>query len=164
MSAVTSLVETRRLGAPVVRLFRIALGRDPDPIALQDYAFRLGQGASMQDLARDIVRSGEFSRRETCEAASDAASAARLAANAMPAVAPREAAEAAMLAAAQLGVDRPGLIAVLADSPIGRDNIPLLPGLAPGAPPDDRLAYRLWVQEYDSPGETELAAIPRIDG
>lgn len=164
MSAFTSLAETRRLGAPVVRLFRVALGRDPDPTALQDYAFRLGQGASLQDLARDIVRSGEFSRRETCDVASDAAFAAHLAANAMPDGASREAAEAALLAAAHLGVDRAGLIAVLADSPIGRDNIPLLPGLAPGAPPDDRWAYRLWVQEYDSPGETALAAIPRIDG
>lgn len=61
-------------------------------------------------------------------------------------------------------MERAQLVATLADSPFGRDNIPLLPGLAPGTLPDDPVAYRLWVEEYDSPTEAELSAIPPVNG
>ncbi|WP_428487102.1 glycosyltransferase family 2 protein [Rhodopila sp.] len=162
MSSFDSLAETRKLGAPVVRLFRVALGRDPDPTALQDFASRLRQGASLPELARDIIHSAAFRRLHGCDVASDAAFIARIAANALPKGAAREAARIALLAAADLGMDRADLLAALADSPLGRDHIPLLPGLAPGVPPDDAAAYRLWVAEYDNPGEAELARIPPL--
>jgi hypothetical protein len=67
MSSFDSLAEIRRLGAPVVRLFRVALGRDPDPIELQHYASRLRQGAALQDLATDMTRSIEFRRRDATQ-------------------------------------------------------------------------------------------------
>ncbi len=50
---------------------------------------------------------------------------------------------------AETAAERVGLAAGLA---LGRGEIPLLPGLAPGAPPDDDAAYALWVAEYDTPG------------
>ncbi len=164
MSSFATLAETRRLGAPIVRLFRVALGRDPDPIALQHYALRLGGGAALQDLARDIVESEEFRRRHGCDASPGAAFAARMAAAVAPEGAARAAAQAALLAAAEMGMDQAGLIATLSDSPQGRDSIPLLPGLAPGAPPDDPAAYWLWAQEYDNPTASDLARIPPLDG
>src|SRR5690348_7159450 len=119
MSSFGSLAETRRLGAPVVRLFRVALGRDPDPTALQDYASRLRQGASLQELARDITHSEDFHRLHGCDAASNAAFIARIVANALSTKAAREAARAALLAAADLGMGRADLVAALADSPLG---------------------------------------------
>ena len=159
-----SLAETRRLGAPVVRLFRIALGRDPDPTALQHYASRLQQGVGLKELAREITHSEEFCRLHGCDAASNGAFIARIVTNVLSTKAAREAARAALLAAADLGMGQADLVAALADSPLGHNNIPLLPGLAPGAPPDDFVAYRLWIEEYDSFEDAELVRIPPLDG
>jgi len=132
MSSFGSIAETRRLGAPVVRLFRVALGRDPDPAALQDYASHLRRGEALQELAKDITESEEFRRLYGYVANSDDAFIARIVANVLPEGATRDAACKALQAAANLGTERAQLIVVLADSPFGQDNIPLLPGLAPG--------------------------------
>ena len=159
-----SLAETRGLGAPIVRLFRIALGRDPDPSVLQNYAARLKQGVGLQELARDIVNSSEFCGRYKGDATSDADFAERIVADVAPESVRREAARVALLTAADLGMDWADLIALLSESPLARDSIPLLPGLAPGAPPDDQTAYRLWVEEYDDPDDFELTQTAQLDG
>ena len=164
MSSFNSLAETRKLGAPVVRLFRVALGRDPDPIELQRYASRLRQGAALHDLATDMTRSIEFRRLMGCDSNADAAFVARIAANALPEGPTREAARVALQAAAELGMNQGDLVGMLSDSPPGRDNIPLFPGLAPGASPEDTTAYRLWIEEYDSPVEADLYEIPPVAG
>jgi hypothetical protein len=153
VSSFNSLAETRKLGAPVVRLFRVALGRDPDAIELQRYASRLRQGAALHDLATDMTRSIEFRRLMGCDSNADAAFVARIAANALPEGPTREAALVALQAAAELGMNQGDLVGMLSDSPPGRDNIPLFPGLAPGASPEDTTAYRLWIEEYDSPSK-----------
>jgi O-antigen biosynthesis protein len=164
VSSFNSLAETRKLGAPVVRLFRVALGRDPDPIELQRYASRLRQGAALHDLATDMTRSIEFRRLMGCDSNADAAFVARIAANALPEGPTREAARVALQAAAELGMNQGDLVGMLSDSPPGRDNIPLFPGLAPGASPEDTTAYRLWIEEYDSPVEADLDEIPPVAG
>ena len=164
MSSFNSLAETRKLGGPVVRLFRVALGRDPDPMELQRYASRLRQGAALQDLATDMMRSVEFTRLMGCDSNADPVFVARIAANALPEGATREAARVALQTAAELGMNQADLVGMLSDSPHARDNIPLFPGLAPGASPDDTTAYRLWVEEYDSPVEADLHKIPPAAG
>jgi len=145
-------------------LFRVALGRDPDPSALQGYAARLRKGTGLQELARDIVNSQEFCQQYKRNTTSDADFAERIVANVAPESAKREAARVALLTAADLGMDWATLIAILSESPLARDSIPLLPGLAPGAPPDDQTAYRLWIKEYDNPDDSQLAQIPLLDG
>src|SRR5690349_14632563 len=106
MSLFGSIPETRRLGAPVVRLFRVALGRDPDPVALQDYASRLQQGDALQTLAKDIVGSEEFRRLHGSAATPDDAFIARILSNILPEGPAREAARKTLQAAVALKMER----------------------------------------------------------
>lgn len=84
MSPFASISETHRLGAPVVRLFRVALGRDPDPADLQGYASRLRQGDALQEAANDIIESEEFCRLYRSAATSNDAFVARIVSNVLP--------------------------------------------------------------------------------
>src|SRR3954454_23968953 len=115
MSLFSSIAETRRLGAPVVRLFRIALGRDPDPAALQGYASRLRGGDALQELAKDIAESEEFCRLHGRVATLDDAFVSRIVSNVLPEGPTREAARKTLQVAADLGLERAQLVAALAD-------------------------------------------------
>ncbi len=118
MIGFVSLEETLALGAPVVRLFRVTLRRDPDPVELDAYADMLRRGQDLTALAQHLTG-------------------------------------AAQGAAA---------LADLAESDPVVAETPLLPGLAPGAPPDDALAYRLWIALYDTPPAGVVAALPPSAG
>ncbi len=143
--------EIRTLGAPVVRLFQVALGRDPDPADLADFAGRLRQGAGLVELAQHLVSAEEFRRSHGPGEMADEAFSARLCARLFADAPGGAAGERSALIAAALATSRAELIAAIANSAQGRARIPLMPGLAPGAPPDDPIAYRLWVEEYQLP-------------
>ncbi|MBV9750034.1 MAG: glycosyltransferase, partial [Acetobacteraceae bacterium] len=156
--------EIRALGAPVVRLFRAALGRDPDPADLADFVGRLRQGLGTRELAQRLVATEEFRRLHGPGEMADEAFAARLCARVFADAPGGAADERSALLAAALDASRAELVAAVADSAQARARIPLLPGLAPGAPSDDPIAYRLWVEEYDSPSAAALACLPPLAG
>lgn len=139
-----SIDETIALGAPVVRLFRIGLGRDPNPVELDGYATLSRDGGTLQDLAAELARTAEFRQRHGDVATVDAGCAARLAAGiggpALPSV---------TIADGLIGQSHEAALAWLTASPAA-EAISLLPGLAPGAAPDDPTAYRLWIMLYDA--------------
>ncbi len=161
MNLFTTQAEMHRLGAPVVRLFRTAFGYDPDPNGLMQCVARLRDGDSLIDVARALTESPEFQALHGTDAPPDEGFIARIQANALGFDA---IGRAALAAAAGLGASRAELVAVLAESPAGRERIPLLPGLTPGAPPDDPTSYRLWVEAYDTPDPRALSRLAPAPG
>ena len=159
MSPFATLLETRQLGTPVVGLFRTALGRDPDVHELASFATKLRDGATLPELADTLLATPEFQRRYGPLADQELADA--LCRNAFGSG--RGARHAASLAA-ELGVVQGELVAAVASAALTRRRIPILPGLVPGAPPDDPVAYRLWIEEYDQPNPAALAALPPLAG
>ena len=73
--------------------------------------------------------------------------AARIAAQALPAGDP----SIPGLAAAMASLSRADALAAIASSDLVRLRVPVLPGLFPGVPPDDPVAYAVWVELYDTP-------------
>jgi GT2 family glycosyltransferase len=155
MSPFRTPAETRQFGAPVVGLFRTALGRDPGPGELADLVPMVRNAVPLTTLAQSVVASEEFRRRYGTLSWEELTSA--LLRNAFG----REPPESAGAALAETEAELVGTIATLA---LGRGSIPLLPGLAPGAAPDDTTAYQLWLREYDAPDAADLAAVPPIAG
>ena len=151
--------ETRQLGEPVIGLFRTALGRDPDVHELAAFAHKLRDGAALPALADALVATPGFRRRYGQASRLELASA--LCRNAFGSDA---AGRNAAILAAELGATEGQLVAAVASAALAQRRIPLLPGLAPGAPPDDPVAYRLWVDEYDRPDPASLARLPRLSG
>ncbi len=159
MSLFATLLETRQLGAPIVVLFRTALGRDPDVHEFADFATRLRDGATLPDLADSLLAAPEFQRRYGLLADQELADA--LCRNAFGS---GHAATRMASFAAELGANHAELVAVVASAALAQRRIPLLPGLVPGAPPDDPVAYRLWIEEYDQPDPAVPAALPPLAG
>jgi GT2 family glycosyltransferase len=155
MIGFATIEETRRLGAPVVRLFRLGLGRDPDPAELDRFADRLRQGAGLDALAALLLDTEEALVRHGPGTAADGAFCASLA---------RQAPAAPLPGAPGEEPTRAGLLAALAASPAMWAHLPLMPGLAPGMPVGDQTAYLLWMAEYDTPPADGLATLPALDG
>ena len=144
---------------PVVGLFRTALGRDPDVHELASFATKLRDGAALPDLADELLATPEFQCRHGPLAGQELADA--LCRNAFGSG--RAARHAASLAA-ELGAVQGELVAAVASAALTRRRIPILPGLVPGAPPDDPVAYRLWVEEYDQPNPAVPAVLAPLAG
>ena len=159
MSLFATLLETRQLGAPIVVLFRTTLGRDPDVHEFADFATRLRDGATLPDLADSLLAAPEFQRRYGLLADQELADA--LCRNAFGS---GHGATRMASFAAELGANHAELVAVVASAALAQRRIPLLPGLVPGAPPDDPVAYRLWIEEYDQPDPAVPAALPPLAG
>ncbi len=109
-------IDVRLVKAPIVRLFRGALGRDPDAEELARASTLLRAGEPLQAIARELTHS---------PACLDPG----WPADATPA-------------------DR---LVAWAESTAARASVALLPAVMPHAAPDDPAAYRLWVDEYDTP-------------
>jgi O-antigen biosynthesis protein len=159
MSLFANFADIRDLGAPVVGLFRTALGRDPVLAEFVRYVPLVRRRVPLQALAAELVEGDEFRRRY--RGVAPTALAATLCRNAFGAVADQD-------GAARLAIGIAGshaeLVAVVASTALAQGRVPLLPGLAIGAPPDDRTAYRLWVAEYDQPDPEVLAGLPVLEG
>lgn len=150
MSVFADLNEIRQLGTPLVGLFRTALARDPDPLEMDRLAPAIRAHEPLASVAGEITATPEFmSRYAGIDPATRTETFLRNAFG--PATAGLDDTR---RAAAWVGTDAE-LIALITDAALARKAIPLLPGLVPGAGPDDDVAYRLWVSEYDRP-----AALP----
>lgn len=146
MSVFTDLKEIRQLGAPIVGLFRTALARDPDPLEMARLAPSIRARTPLATIAGEIVATSEFVRRYA--GIEPAARNETYLRNAFGAA--QAGRDATFPVAERLGSDAE-IIALITDAALTRKSIPLLPGLVPGATPDDDVAYRLWVSEYDGP-------------
>ena len=110
-------------------------------------------------LADELLATPEFQRRHGPLADQDLADA--LCRNAFGS---GQSARHAASLAAELGAVRGELVAAVASAALTRRRIPVLPGLVPGAPPDDPVAYRLWIDEYDQPNPAAPAVLAPIAG
>ena len=158
MSVFATLQESRQLGAPILGLFRTALGRDPDAHELAAFVPMLRGGAALPALAQRIVDTAEFQRR--CGPMTGEALATALSQGAFGTA---DAGRPVALLAAALQASAAEMVATVASAALANGRIPLLPGVAPGAAPDDPVAYRLWVEEYDRLSAA-LAPMPALDG
>jgi len=134
----------------LLRLHRAALGRDPDAAGLTALAAAWRRGARLPQLARVLAGTPEFFALHgpgSPDRPASPAMAIRIAAQALP---PGDHAVPA-LAAAMAGLSRADTVAAVADAAPVRLRAPLLPGLFPGAAPDDSIAYALWVKLHDTP-------------
>lgn len=144
MSVFADLNEIRLLGAPIVGLFHTALGRDPGPLEIQDLAKAIRDRTPLATIAASIVATPEYTGRYAGLAPADRAK--LFLGNAFGSG--RAGLDDVRGIADWAGTDAE-LIAVITDIALTKSAIPLLPGLVPGVPPDDLVAYRLWVDEYD---------------
>ena len=144
MSVFTSAKETRQLGAPIVALFRTAFARDPSPIELATLVPLVRDRVPLVTIAAQIVAGAEFT--DHFGGLPLATRVDILSRNAFGLL-PGECGD-GRLVAEWTGTDAE-LLAVIAEAALARHAIPLLPGLAPGAAPDDEVAYDLWIREYD---------------
>ncbi len=143
MSVFADLNEIRHLGAPIVGLFRTALGRDPDPLEIQRFAPSVRDRKPLVALAASIVAMPEY-----LDQYADLASTDRTELFLGNALGP-ERADFDASGITEWASSDAELIALITHIALTRGAIPLLPGLVPGATPDDPTAYRLWVSEYD---------------
>ncbi|MBR0649985.1 glycosyltransferase [Roseomonas terrae] len=164
MASFNSLTEIRRHGERLVRLYRVALGRDPNRTELQSGVERLQAGEVLRSLAADVISTAESTQRAEPSAAPKNISLEVSLSNAGLDGDQRIAAMRLLQAAIDFGADEAEAIAMLADSPPLRASLPLLPGLAPGSPPDDDTAYHLWVATYDTPAPAGIAPPPSQTG
>jgi len=159
----TSAEDARHLGGPLLRLHRAALGRDPDAGGLAALVAARRRGVDLSGLARALVDTPEFTAVHgpgNADTPADAALAALVAAQAFgadgdPAAAP--------LGAAMVGLGRAEVLVAVAEAAPVRARSPLLPGLFPGVPPDDPVAYAVWIAACDTmpPGAaSHIAPLP----
>lgn len=144
MSVFADLNEIRLLGAPIVGLFHTALGRDPGPQEIQDLATAIRDRTPLATVAASIVATPEYTSRYAGLLPADRAE--FFLGNAFG---PGPAGLDDVRGLADWTGTDAELIAVITDIALTKGAIPLLPGLVPGVPPDDPVAYRLWVEEYD---------------
>ena len=159
MAVFSDLFETRQLGSTVVGLFRTALARDPTPAEMADFVPMVRARAGLHALAERLAATDEFQRRYGASAGVDFIAALR-----RNAFGPDPVAIGAASLEADLGASRAELVASVTSLALARGRIPLLPGLAPGAAPDDPVAYRLWVNEYDTPDPKAVARLRPLAG
>ncbi len=156
-------VELRSLVEPVFRLFRVALGRAPEPEGQRSFAGRQRGGASFRDLAGLIAGSAEFTDRHGPDAPPDRAYVTRLHRAAFDREPPPDLL-ATLLDEANAGQDRVDVLVHVADL-LRQDRASLARTLFPdGMRPEDDLAYQFWVEQYGTPGERDLIAIDRHIG
>ena len=159
MAVFADLLETRQLGSTVVGLFRTALARDPTPGEMADFVPMVRGRAGLHTLAERLAATDEFQSRYGASTGVDFIAALR-----RNAFGPDPAARGAASLDAELGASRAELIASVTNLALARGRIPLLPGLVPGAAPDDPVAYRLWVDEYDTPDPQDVARLTPLAG
>ncbi len=158
-----SYLSLRTHGPIVVRLVATAFGRIPDPSGLNAMVGALDSGKSLKSLAESLVGSEEFITLHGPGEDADEDFVRRVAGFAHPdtvalsSVAHR--ASPSLVTATSAGAKRADLLVSLSQSPAAQAAIPLFPGLAPESAPDDETAYRLWVDTYDTPSQTDLASI-----
>ena len=150
----TSCGEAGAFGPMIFALYRLGLDRTPDEAGLAGLVLALRRGMSWRLAAAGILDSEEF-RQRTPSAARVGAPLVRhlgasLATDDLPAA----------LQSAEAGASPAALLEQLAHETAARDAVPLFTRLYPGgARLGDAVAYRLWIDSYDTLTEEAAAAI-----
>ena len=156
-----SAIDAQTVGAPIIRLFVTALGRKPDLPSLTDLVARARAGASLAGLAGDITGRAEFLARHGPAGPPDQHYIRSL----FWAIDGAETADADIARMlAQPGSSRVSLLLEASRSPRALAGLDLIANLYPqGLPPDDTVAYQLWLEaaqdELDTSGADQMAAI-----
>ena len=160
----TSAEDARKLGGPLLRLHRAALGRDPDAAGLAALVAARRQGSDLLDLARVLMATAEFSAVHgsgDTDIPADKAFAIQVATQAFgPAGDPI----ATALGAAMEGLGRAEVLVAIAEAAPVQKRSPLLPGLFPDVPPDDPVAYAFWTAAYDTVSPGAVSGIVPLAG
>jgi GT2 family glycosyltransferase len=150
--------DANEFGAPVVRLLVTALGRVPGSADLAPLVTRLRAGEGLADLAKSVAGSDEFLARHGPAGAVDQHYVRALywaVDGADPA--PGQMAD----VFGQQGVTRESLLLEVSCSSRAQRGIDLIAHLYPhGLPPEDDVAYQLWLEAYPR-DPAELAAAAR---
>jgi len=163
MNLFASVREAREIGADLVRLHRTALGRNPDADGLAGLLAVHRAGTSLADIARILMRTSEFEcaqRDAEPGVFADGSFASRVAIQALGTAGPIATALAGTLA----GLDPEFMIVAAATAAPVKFRSALFPSLFPEVPPDDRVAYALWIEEHDTPSADALAQVPAPAG
>ena len=164
MSLFKSAQEALEVGADLVRLHRAALGRNPDRAGLAGLLAARRAGTTLPELARILMETPEYERRarELGELGlpSSAAFATRIAAQALEGSGPMTAALAATLSGLS---PEEVVVGAATAAPVKLRSAPF-PALFPDVPPDDFVAYAVWVQAYDKPQAATLARLASPSG
>ncbi|WP_419730037.1 glycosyltransferase [Lichenicola sp.] len=151
----TAMPTFERHISDVVRLFRTALGRNPEPAAIDTFVTLMEQGASFHDLAHVIAGSGEFRKRHGEEDVCTDEFANSLYHYGLDRK-PDPGGRASVLRAPSRG----DALEMIAGSVEAREMTDLLAALYPeGVPLQDALAYRLWLQRHGRLSRKERRAI-----
>ena len=154
MTTFRSAAEAYAVGAPVVRLLVIALGRSPDAGSLQSLVARRRRGGSLADIASAIVDDAEFLARHGPPGPPDQHY-LRALFWAVDGQDPADA-DAALLASA---ATRASVLLAVSQSARALAGIDLMANLYPdGLPPEDDVAYQLWLDAERSPPAHGVAA------
>ena len=146
----------------MLRLHRAALGRDPDASGLAGLVAARREGVTLPHIAHILAGTAEFIALHGPGAPDDAADPGTTARMACQAFASDDPA-APSLAIVMAGLSRAETAAAIAEAAPVRVRSPLLPGLFPDAPPDDPVAYAVWVDTCEAT-PTALAPLqgPRV--
>lgn len=151
-------IETRRLAEPVLRLFRTAFGRLPDPGTLRLFAEQQRNGASFRDLAAVIVGSREFLTVHGPDPWADRHYIIRLFGFAFERK-PDADVLATMIEQAAGDSDRVDMLVRIADALSGHRGYLANTLFADGMRPEDDLAYQFWLEQHGRIEEQDLIAI-----
>ena len=155
-----SAAEARSLGAPLVRLFVTGLARSPSPSELAPLLDRLREGDDLGDAAAEMVASSEFLARHGPAGPADRHY-VRALFWAIDGQDPPEAETARLLA--QSNPSRASLLAQVSQSQTARAAITLEHNYYGGAlPPDDDVAYQLWLEADGEPTLRFAGPIPAV--
>lgn len=162
VTSFTSAADALEVGGPLLRLHRAALGRDPDAFGLAGLVAARREGVTLPHIAHILAGTAEFIALHGPGVPDDAADPGTTARMACQAFASDDPA-APSLAIVMAGLSRAETAAAIAEAAPVRVRSPLLPGLFPDAPPDDPVAYAVWVDTCEAT-PTALAPLqgPRV--
>jgi GT2 family glycosyltransferase len=148
--------DVRAFAAPILRLFVTALGRAPRAAELAPLVARLRAGESLAALAASIASSNEFLARHGPAGPADHHYLTALYEAVDAGGLPAHAADDLL----RPGVTRESLLLGVSSSARAQRGIDVIATLYPeGLPPDDDVAYQLWLEAYpQDPGELSAAA------
>ena len=142
MTLFRSAADAHAVGAPIVRLFRTALGRTPDLPSLQPLVARRRRGDALPDLADALASGAEFLARHGPPGPPDGHYLRSL----FWAVDGEDPADEDAAWLTPLAT-RAGVLLQVSQSARARDAVGLAANLYPdGLPPEDDVAYQLWLE------------------
>ena len=151
--SIPSYQQLHDFGPVIVRLIRTAFGRDPDESGLNAMVARLASGGSVEDIAEGVACSAEFVNLYGHATVADEEMLDRMLTRAFEDgradLPPAQLADWRQAIAG--GASCAHLLAAIGQSDAARLAIPLFPGLAPNASPNDDTAYGLWRDFCEGP-------------